>query len=119
MRSEPVLVSGATGYVGGRLVPLLLKSGYRVRVLGRSLSKLTSRSWAGHTQIEMVQGDFLDYPSLEKAVEGCWAAFYLVHSMDPRHKDFVMQPGIWQRRHPVRVWSGLSIWAVSGSRESI
>jgi len=88
MRSEPVLVSGATGYVGGRLVPLLLKSGYRVRVLGRSLSKLTSRSWAKNTRIEIVQGDFLDYPSLEKAIEGCWAAFYLVHSMNPRHKDF-------------------------------
>ena len=37
MRKEPVLVSGATGYVGGRLVPLLLDAGYRVRVLGRSL----------------------------------------------------------------------------------
>jgi len=88
MRSEPVLVSGATGYVGGRLVPLLLDSGYRVRVLGRSLSKLESRPWAGHKNIEMAQADFLDYASLEKAAEGCWAAFYLVHSMNPRHKDF-------------------------------
>ena len=88
MRTEPVLISGATGYVGGRLVPLLLDAGYRVRVLGRSLSKLESRPWAGHKNIEMVQGDFLDYPSLEKAAEGCWAAFYLVHSMNPRHKDF-------------------------------
>ncbi len=88
MRSEPVLVSGATGYVGGRLVPLLLDSGYRVRVLGRSLSKLESRSWAGHRNIDMARADFLDYASLEKAVEGCWAAFYLVHSMNARHKDF-------------------------------
>jgi len=88
MRSEPVLVSGATGYVGGRLVPLLLDSGYRVRVLGRSLSKLESRPWAGHRHIEMAQADFLNYESLEKAAEGCWAAFYLVHSMNPRHKDF-------------------------------
>ena len=88
MRREPVLVSGGTGYVGGRLVPLLLDSGYRVRVLGRSLSKLGSRPWAGHKNIEMAQGDFLDYASLEKAAEGCWAAFYLVHSMNPRYKDF-------------------------------
>jgi uncharacterized protein YbjT (DUF2867 family) len=88
MRSEPVLVSGATGYVGGRLVPLLLDSGHRVRVLGRSLSKLESRSWAGHNNLEMVQADFLDYASLEKAAEGCWAVFYLVHSMNPRNKDF-------------------------------
>ena len=36
----------------------------------------------------MAQADFLDYPSLEKATDGCWAAFYLVHSMNPRHKDF-------------------------------
>ena len=88
MRREPVLVSGATGYVGGRLVPRLLDSGYRVRVLGRSLSKLESRPWAGHRRLEMAQADFLDYASLEKAAEGCWAAFYLVHSMNPRHKDF-------------------------------
>lgn len=88
MRSEPVLVSGATGYVGGRLVPLLLDSGYRVRVLGRSLSKLESRPWAEHNNLDMARADFLDYASLEKAAEGCWAAFYLVHSMNPRHKDF-------------------------------
>ncbi|MES0349582.1 MAG: DUF2867 domain-containing protein [Desulfobacteria bacterium] len=88
MRSEPILVSGATGYVGGRLVPRLLDSGFRVRVLGRALSKLESRPWAGHKNLEMAQADFLDYASLEKAAEGCWAAFYLVHSMNPRHKDF-------------------------------
>jgi len=88
MRSEPVLVSGGTGYVGGRLVPMLLDSGYRVRVIGRSLSKLESRPWAAHRNLEMAQADFLDYASLEKAAEGCWAAFYLVHSMNSRNKDF-------------------------------
>jgi len=90
MRNEPVLVSGGTGYVGGRLIPLLLDSGHCVRVLGRSLAKLGSRPWAGHKNIEMAQGDFLDYASLEKATKGCWAAFYLVHSMNPRHKDFAL-----------------------------
>jgi len=88
MQRGPVLVSGATGYVGSRLVSLLLDSGYRVRVLGRSLSKLESRPWARHENIEMAQADFLDYTSLEKAAEGCWAGFYLVHSMNLRHKDF-------------------------------
>lgn len=88
MRNKPVLVSGATGYVGGRLVPLLLEAGYRVRVLGRSLTKLRSRAWAEHANLEMAKADFLDYDSLRKAAEGCWAAFYLVHSMNPRHKDF-------------------------------
>jgi nucleoside-diphosphate-sugar epimerase len=38
MRSEPVLVTGTTGYMGGRLVPQLLASGYRVRIVGRSLN---------------------------------------------------------------------------------
>ena len=88
MPEAPILVSGATGYVGGRLVPLLLESGYRVRVLGRSLAKLESRPWAVHENLEMAHADFLDYPSLEKAVEGCRAGFYLVHSMNARHKDF-------------------------------
>ncbi len=89
MLEAPILVSGATGYVGGRLVPLLLEAGYRVRVLGRSLAKLESRPWARHENLEMAQGDFLDYPSLEKAAKGCGAGFYLVHSMNSRHKDFV------------------------------
>ena len=88
MTKQPVLVSGATGYVGGRLVPILLEAGYRVRVLGRSLSKLRSRAWAKHANLEMAEADFLDYESLRKAAEGCWAAFYLVHSMNPRYKDF-------------------------------
>src|SRR5512134_226059 len=88
MRSEPVLVTGSTGYVGGRLVPQLLSSGHRVRVLGRSLDKLRSRPWAGHPLLEMVQADALDLKSMKAAAKGCWAAFYLVHSMTTRHKDF-------------------------------
>ena len=88
VRSQPVLVTGSTGYVGGRLVPQLLSSGHRVRVLGRSLAKLQSRPWATHPFLEMAQADVLDLESLKKACRGCWAAFYLVHSMSARHKDF-------------------------------
>lgn len=88
MRSEPVLVIGATGYVGGRLVPRLLDAGYRVRAMGRSLAKLSSRPWATHPRVELVKGDVLDEESLGKAVQGCWAAFYLVHSMVSASRDF-------------------------------
>ena len=88
LKQGPVAVTGATGYVGGRLVPQLLASGYRVRVVGRSLSKLRCRPWGGDPNIELMQGDVLDAPSLEKSLQGCRAAFYLVHSMNPQTKDF-------------------------------
>ncbi len=80
-KSTPVLVTGATGYVGGRLVPQLLNAGYRVRALGRSVAKLKGRPWGSHPHVELAQGDVLDYDSLARATQGCWAAFYLVHSM--------------------------------------
>ncbi|MEW6264882.1 MAG: SDR family oxidoreductase [Thermodesulfobacteriota bacterium] len=88
MRLEPVLVTGATGYVGGRLVPRLLYSGHKVRAMGRSLRKLEARTWASNPLVELVEADALNLESLKKACQGCWAAYYLVHSMNPRHKDF-------------------------------
>ncbi len=88
MISKPVLVTGATGYVGGRLIPLLLESGYRVRAMARSLAKLQSRPWSGHPHIELVQGDVLELDSLGKATSGCAAAFYLVHSMVAQDHHF-------------------------------
>ncbi len=87
-KTRPVLVLGATGYIGGRLAPKLLDLGYTVRVMGRSLSKLESRPWGTHPRLEMVQGDMLDVNSLKRAVQGCWAAFYLVHSMNAPKDDF-------------------------------
>jgi uncharacterized protein YbjT (DUF2867 family) len=77
----PILVAGATGYVGGRLIPALLQAGYRVRAMGRSVEKLATRPWAGHPNVEVVKGDALDAASLEAAAAGCGVVYYLVHSM--------------------------------------
>ncbi len=88
MDSRPVLVIGATGYIGGRLVPRLLKSGHKVRILVRSVKKAACRPWANHAHVEIVQGDVLDLPSMVAAAKGCRAAYYLVHSMLSAQKDF-------------------------------
>lgn len=74
-----VLVSGATGYIGGRLVPRLLELGYRVRCLARDPARLQGRSW--HSAVDIVAGDVLQPDSLADAMAGVTAAYYLVHSM--------------------------------------
>ncbi len=83
-----IFIAGATGYIGGRLVPRLLEAGYRVRALARSPEKLAGRQWGNHAQLEIVRGDVLDRKSLEHTLEGCQAAYYLVHSMNPQTSDF-------------------------------
>jgi uncharacterized protein YbjT (DUF2867 family) len=84
-----VLVTGATGYVGGRLVPRLLSSGYRVRATGRSIEKLSCRSWAGHPGVSLGAADMMDKASVLKAVEGCRVVIYLVHGMIAQDKRFI------------------------------
>ncbi|MCS7058364.1 MAG: SDR family oxidoreductase [Meiothermus sp.] len=74
-----VLVTGATGYVGGRLVPRLLERGYQVRVLVRDLGRLEGRPWA--EAVEAVEGSLEDREALLRALSGVEAAFYLVHAM--------------------------------------
>lgn len=89
MADGPVLVLGSTGYVGGRLVPLLLERSHRVRAAGRSVDKIRARSWGG--KVEAVQADMHDAESLKAAAQGCSAAFYLVHSMSRPSRDFAAQ----------------------------
>ncbi len=84
----PILVAGATGYIGARLIPRLLQAGYRVRALARTPAKLRDRPWARDPGIEIVQGDLLDKDSMIRACQGCQAAYYLVHSMNPTSRDF-------------------------------
>jgi uncharacterized protein YbjT (DUF2867 family) len=85
---QPVFVAGATGYVGGRLVPRLLESGYRVRVMVRNPEKILSRSWGENPLLKIIKGDVLDAGSLEQALTSCKTAFYLVHSMISKKDDY-------------------------------
>lgn len=71
-----VLVTGATGFVGGRLVPVLLEAGHDCTVLTRDAAR-----YDGPTDVRVVEGDLLEPGSFETAVEDCAAAYYLVHSM--------------------------------------
>jgi uncharacterized protein YbjT (DUF2867 family) len=80
--ASTIFVTGATGYIGGRLTPRLVERGYRVRCLVRSEAKLRARPWAGHERVEVVEGDASDEERLAAVMRGCAAAYYLVHSMD-------------------------------------
>ncbi|MBW4719431.1 SDR family oxidoreductase [Saccharothrix obliqua] len=78
------LVTGATGYLGGRLVPRLLAEGHEVRCLVRDPAKLRDVPWAD--RVEVVRGDVLDPATLTAATAGVDVVHYLVHSL--RDKDF-------------------------------
>lgn len=86
MRS--VLVTGGTGYVGGRLIPRLLSSGHRVRAMARSPQRLSCRPWGRHERLEIVPGDALDRDSFVRAAQGCGVAYYLIHSMNAHKGRF-------------------------------
>jgi uncharacterized protein YbjT (DUF2867 family) len=88
MMEKPVLVTGATGYIGGRLVPRLLDLGYRVRAMGRSVEKMAGRPWSNHPALEMAEGDVLNAESLQRAAEGCGSVYYLVHSMIAKNRRY-------------------------------
>lgn len=72
-----VLVTGASGYIGGRLVGELLDAGYRVRCLARTPAKLDSSAW--RDEVEVVRGDIES--DLAAAVDGVDAVYYLIHSI--------------------------------------
>jgi uncharacterized protein YbjT (DUF2867 family) len=82
---KTILVTGPTGYIGGRLIPRLLARGYRVRALARHPEDLEGRPWSG--SVDLFKGDVFCGQGLEEALAGADAAYYLVHSMADT-KDF-------------------------------
>lgn len=86
--SHLILITGATGYIGGRLVPRLLRKGYRVRVMVRDPNRLQGRPWL--EQVEVVRADVFQPNTLNTAMQGVWAAYYLIHTMSD-HQDFAQR----------------------------
>ncbi len=74
-----ILVTGATGYIAGRLIPRLLDMGYRVRCLVRKPHRLQARAWFPY--VDVVPGDVLIPSTLPLALEGVHTAYYLIHNM--------------------------------------
>ena len=91
-QSKLVLVTGATGYIGGRLVPRLLEAGYQVRCLVRDADRLQGRPWSD--QVDIVEADALRPETLPEAMAGVWATYYLIHSLSDteeyRERDIIV-----------------------------
>jgi uncharacterized protein YbjT (DUF2867 family) len=81
-----ILVTGATGYIGGRLVPALLEAGYDVKCLVRDAERLRSKSWSD--RVEVVEADALEPATLPDGMSGCDIAYYLIHSMTASEAGF-------------------------------
>ena len=75
-----VLVTGASGYVGGRLVRALLNENIKVRIFVRDRKKVLSQPWAD--MVEIFEGNADDFESTKNALMGVHTAFYLLHSIN-------------------------------------
>jgi uncharacterized protein YbjT (DUF2867 family) len=109
--ARPVLVTGASGCLGGRLAPGLLRGGYRVRCVARSAGTLTDRPWASHPRAEITEANVGDVPRLIEVMRGCHAAYYLIHSM--------MMTGRGYRRRDEQLAQGFAQGATQSGLERI
>src|SRR5512136_3408445 len=82
---QRILVTGATGYIGGRLVPRLLEGGYQVRCFVRDPNRLRGFPWSG--SLEISEGNALDESGLVSAMQGISTAYYLIHGMQGGRSD--------------------------------
>jgi uncharacterized protein YbjT (DUF2867 family) len=89
MHRQKILVTGATGYIGGRLIHPLSMAGHNVRVMTRNASHLHGRSWL--KDVEIAQGDVLDAESLSPILADIDVAYYLIHSMGGESGEFTEQ----------------------------
>ncbi|HEY7718102.1 MAG TPA: SDR family oxidoreductase [Pedococcus sp.] len=96
------LVTGVSGYIGGRLVPELLAAGFSVRALARRPERLRDQPWRGEDRVEVVQGDASDPDSLAAAMEGVDVAYYLIHSLGTG-RDFEARD-----RHTARTFASVA-----------
>lgn len=79
MAERLILITGATGYIAGRLIPRLLDLGYRVRCLARNPHRLRTQAWFRY--VDVVAGDIMIPSTLPSALEGVHTAYYLIHNM--------------------------------------
>ena len=116
------LVTGATGYIGARLVSRLLDEGHQVRALARDPNKLSAVPW--RERAEVARGDLADVDSLIEAFDGMDVVYYLVHSMGTS-KDFTAEENRAVRNvvtaaHRDRgAAGGVSEWVASGKQEAL
>lgn len=84
--ARTVLVTGASGYVGGRLVTELLAAGFQVRASSRRAAGLHRFDWSG--EVELVEADLTEAEDVTRIMAGVDIVFYLVHSMGDKGQDF-------------------------------
>lgn len=108
--SKLILLTGATGYVGGRLLTRRVQEGYRVRCLAREPNYLRGRISA---DVELARGDLLDAPLLAPPMENVDAGFYLVHSMESIESGNRLRLAA-EMRMPGRAWLEFEVQPVPG-----